>query len=327
MLELYRQTGKMALGSRLRQLGEQLAEQAARVYPLYGVTIDPKWFPVFFMLRTGECLSISALAEAIGHSHASVSKCVKEMTAAGFVSSQKVAGDGRVNQVCLTEQGRALVPRLERQSADAAAVVEELLQLSGNNLWEAISEFEYLLTERDFYTRVEDKFIAREQENIELRDFDDSYAEAFATLNYDWIEQYFTVEESDRAMLEAPREYILDKGGHIVMALANGEPVGTCALINHDGARWELAKMAVAASAQGKGIGYLMGRAILDKARQLGAESIFLESNTSLTPAIKLYRKLGFERMVGDPSPYARCNIQMQVLLEPSIGAIADSAS
>lgn len=47
MLEFYQQTGKMAPGSRLRQLSETLSEQAAKVYKLYQVDIDPKWFPGF----------------------------------------------------------------------------------------------------------------------------------------------------------------------------------------------------------------------------------------------------------------------------------------
>ena len=36
---------------------------------------------------------------------------------------------------------------------------------------------------------------------------------------------------------------------------------------------------------------------------------------TVLTPAINLYRKLGFVRVVGPPSPYARCNIRMELRL------------
>ena len=92
MLEIYQQTGKMALGSRLRQLSETLSEQVAKVYKLYEVDIDPKWFPVFYMLKSGACLSISAIAEAIGHSHASVSKIVKEMTTAGLTASEKAPG-------------------------------------------------------------------------------------------------------------------------------------------------------------------------------------------------------------------------------------------
>lgn len=305
----------MAIGSRLRQLSETLAEQAANVYQLYGVAIDPKWFPVLYTLREGTSLSISALAEAAGHSHASVSKIVKEMTSAGVTQSEKIPGDGRVNLVGLTARGRQLLKKFEPQGEDVAAVVDELLMQSQHNLWEAVTEIEYLLTEKDLYTRVREKYIARERANIEMVEFEPKYSTVFSALNYRWIEKYFTVEDSDRAMLDAPQQYILDGGGYIVIALYKSEPVGTCALIKHEDGRFELAKMAVTDKAKGKSVGYLMGVNVLDKARESGADQVFLESNTQLTAAINLYKKLGFVKVVGKPSPYARCNIQMEILL------------
>ena len=76
--------------------------------------------------------------------------------------------------------------------------------------------------------------------------------------------------------------------------------------------------MAVSPLAQGLGIGYQLGAAALAKARALGAGRVYLESNTKLGPALNLYYKLGFHKTVADtPSPYERCNIQMDLLLTP----------
>ncbi|RYY25293.1 MAG: MarR family transcriptional regulator, partial [Chitinophagaceae bacterium] len=49
--------------------------------------------------------------------------------------------------------------------------------------------------------------------------------------------------------------------------------------------------------------------------RELGARKVYLESNTKLEPAINLYYKLGFKKIAGAPSPYERCNIQMELEL------------
>ena len=311
MLQLYENTGKMALGSRLKQLSERLAEQAARVYELYEVDLDPKWFPVFYMLKSGRCLPITVIAEAIGHSHASVSKIAKEMAAAGILKSEKFAGDARVKQVCITDKGCSLLSGFERQTADMEAVVDELLGQCQHNIWEAISEVEYLLEEKDLYCRVRSKCIDRDRENTELIEYSAEHATSFRDLNYEWINKYFEVEVSDSAMLEDPEKQILAKGGYIVIARYRGSVVGTCALIRHDANRIELAKMAVDDSAKGKGIGYLLGQRCVDKARELNYRQVFLESNTKLKPAINLYKKLGFKRIIGEPSPYERCNIQM----------------
>jgi len=37
------------------------------------------------------------------------------------------------------------------------------------------------------------------------------------------------MEEADHRSLDNPQEYILDKGGHIFVAILNNEVVGVCA--------------------------------------------------------------------------------------------------
>jgi len=125
------------------------------------------------------------------------------------------------------------------------------------------------------------------------------------------------MEESDYKALDNPQSYILNQGGHILVALFDGEPLGVCALIKMNDGEYdfELAKMAVSPKAQGKNIGFLLASAIVDKARSLGAAKIYLESNTILKPAINLYHKLGFKKVAGKPTPYTRCNIQMELVL------------
>ncbi|MDT0621983.1 GNAT family N-acetyltransferase [Croceitalea vernalis] len=152
---------------------------------------------------------------------------------------------------------------------------------------------------------------------ITIIDFEEKYQEDFKKLNQWWIEKYFTMEKMDFQALDNPKEYIIDKGGYILIALLKGEAVGVCALIptklsDYD---FELAKMGVAQNAQGHGIGYLLGKAVIHKARLNGAKRIHLESNTILAPAIRLYEKLGFNEVKGLPSPYERCNIQMDLNL------------
>ena len=138
----------------------------------------------------------------------------------------------------------------------------------------------------------------------------------FRDLNLAWIERYFEVEEMDRVSLDEPDHHIIEPGGAILMAEHNGEIVGTCALIKMEEDRYELAKMAVSPAAHGKSIGWALGLAVIQRANELGATILFLESNTVLEPAIALYRKLGFKKVTGPPSPYSRANIQMELALQ-----------
>ncbi|WP_265131940.1 GNAT family N-acetyltransferase [Chryseobacterium oranimense] len=154
---------------------------------------------------------------------------------------------------------------------------------------------------------------------VKIISYDPQYKEAFKALNEEWIRTFFKMEAGDYKLLDNPEEHIINKDGHIVFALLNNKPVGTCALvkISDQPLKFELSKMAVSPEAQGKKIGYLVGKALIEKAKELGAESVFLETNSILVPAIKLYEKLGFKHMPVSDSVYDRCDTQM--LLEFNI--------
>ena len=163
---------------------------------------------------------------------------------------------------------------------------------------------------------MKEQYERREPARVEIVDFRPEYAVAFRRMNLDWITQFWQVEDADLVYLDHPQEKILDPGGAILMALYDGEVVGTVALVAMGSGSYELAKMAVDQHARGKGIGWELGRAVLERARQVGATRVYLESNTILEPAINLYRKLGFEPVQGGASPYDRCNIQMEISLD-----------
>jgi DNA-binding MarR family transcriptional regulator len=314
-MDFYTRTGKMALGSRLRRLSEEMTEQAAGIYDLYQVDLQPKWFPVFYSLSATTEKSITDIAREIGHTHPSVSQIVREMAIKGYVVEKKGATDGRKNFVLLSPAGQQLREKMQPQLDDVTSAIEKAMEETHHDLWKAIGEWEFLLEQKSLLHRVREEKKIRESARIQIVDFIPAYQAAFRQLNEEWITTWFRMEEGDYKALDHPREYILDKGGHIFMALYKGEPVGTCSLIRMDDGSFELAKMGVSPKTQGLGIGYLLGRACIEKARALGARRVYLESNTRLKPAISLYHKLGFRKVAGPPSPYERCDIQMELVL------------
>jgi GNAT superfamily N-acetyltransferase len=138
----------------------------------------------------------------------------------------------------------------------------------------------------------------------------------FKALNEQWINMWFTLEEKDKRMLDDPQGYVLDGGGYIFIALYNEEVVGTCALLKIDELTFELAKMAVAPTFRGKGIGYALGLHCVDFAKRTAIRKIELLSNTVLTPAITLYKKLGFVEVALPTTDYKRANIKMELDLQ-----------
>lgn len=315
-MSFFKQLGSTALGSRLRRLSEQMTGEAAAVYPLYGLAFEPRWFPVFYLVATQPGQHVGEIAERIGHTHAAVSQVVKELLRQELVSVARGAADQRRSVVTLMAKGAALWPALQAQAADVRQATEELLAETRHNLWLAIEEMEYALSRRSLAGRVKAIRDQRLAAQVRLLDYEPRYQAEFKQLNAEWIERYFQLEEADLKALDHPEEYILQRGGHILLAEYQGQIVGTCALIKMAADGYELAKMAVAPAAQGLRIGLRLGEAAIAKARALGAGRLYLESNTKLGPALSLYHKLGFRKTVaGAPSPYARCNIQMELLL------------
>lgn len=152
-------------------------------------------------------------------------------------------------------------------------------------------------------------------ESVTIVDYNPQYAEDFKRLNVAWIEKYFKVEEHDLEQLSDPDGYIISKGGYILVAKLDENVVGVCALVKTGEDAFELVKMAVDPSAQGKKIGDQLGRAALRKAKDEGATYVWLESNRILTPAINLYLKLGFKEIPMADTPYERADIKMEVYL------------
>jgi len=309
--------GKMAIGSRLRMLTDKIMEDATQIYKLYEINLKAKWFPVFYILTEDGSRTITSMAKDIGHSHPSVSNIIREMAAEGLVVEKKDQNDGRRNIIELSKKGKQTAEKITDQYKDVTAAINSIIHQTRYDLWKAVEEWEFLLSEKPLLERVKEEKKTRESIDVEIVAYKEEYKEVFKKFNSEWIENFFEMEDADYKALDNPKEYILDKGGYIFVALYKNEPAGVCALIRMDDINYdfELAKMAVSPKYQKKNIGFLLCQAAIYKARETEATNIYIESNTILKPTINLYQKLGFKKIAGHPTPYKRCNIQMELNL------------
>jgi putative acetyltransferase len=149
--------------------------------------------------------------------------------------------------------------------------------------------------------------------NIQIRPFQPDDSVPFRDLNERWINKYFGMEEQDRVTLDDPLGHILEPGGHIFMAFADEEPIGTCALIAAGPDEFEVAKMTVAEEYRGQGVGRKVLEYTIGQAKALGAKSLRLETNAKLANAIHLYESVGFRHAPPVASPYTRANVFMDL--------------
>jgi len=153
-------------------------------------------------------------------------------------------------------------------------------------------------------------------EKVKIIGYTPEHHAYFRQFNEAWITEHFVLEEIDHQLLRDPQTNIINNGGYIFMATYNNEVVGTCALIRLTDLTFELAKMAVAEHARGKGIGHALVSHCIAFSKSMGIRKIELLSNTILAPAISLYRKLGFKEVPLPKTEFQRANIKMELDLQ-----------
>jgi putative acetyltransferase len=147
---------------------------------------------------------------------------------------------------------------------------------------------------------------------MEIVEFEPAHAAAFKALNEAWISKYFVVEAKDREVLDDPYGKIIAKGGRVFMAIKDGVAVGCAALLKMDDGGYEVAKMTVSEDLRGSGLGRLLMQRCIDAGAELGATRLYLETNSSLGPALGLYRAMGFRDLAPTETPYVRADVFME---------------
>lgn len=152
-------------------------------------------------------------------------------------------------------------------------------------------------------------------EAIDIVAFRPGDGPVFRALNEEWLKAHFTVEPADDVMLGDPQGEILDRGGSIFFIRTNGRIVGTVALIKLGDTAFELAKMAVTASAQGHGLGKRLLEHAIAVAAQKEARKLVLHTSRKLLPALHLYYQHGFVQVPLGESEFERADIRMERML------------
>jgi GNAT superfamily N-acetyltransferase len=158
--------------------------------------------------------------------------------------------------------------------------------------------------------------------DVEILDSKPELLPYFRSINEEWIREMFSLERTDREVLENARALILDRGGRILYARHRElGVVGTCALLRRSGGAFELTKMGVTPSARGRGIGEALLAHAIALTDSLGIAKLFLLTNARCEAAIHLYEKHGFEHdaeVMREYGPlYARCNVAMRLARPP----------
>ncbi|MDB5472685.1 MAG: N-acetyltransferase [Caulobacter sp.] len=151
---------------------------------------------------------------------------------------------------------------------------------------------------------------------MRIVDFEPRHALAWKRLNEAWIGSLFALEPSDAKVLDDPVGQVIAPGGRIFIAEDDrGTAIGCAGLLvlgEDHGGGLELIKMTVSEAARGTGLGRLLMDHCIAAATAMGAGRLYLETNSSLAPALSLYRASGFVDLPPHETLYARADVFME---------------
>ncbi len=105
----------------------------------------------------------------------------------------------------------------------------------------------------------------------------------------DWLPVDLGFQGFEQEMATFPDKYAL-----LLLARQSGLAIGAVGLIPHGTHACEMKRLFVTPRTQSKGIGRALCEQLIHHARNLGYQSMVLDSLTRLETAVSLYRKLGF---------------------------------
>jgi len=299
-----------ALASRCRRVSEYCYEQMRQIYTALNISSDPTWFAYISHLQHTGGSTIQHIANELGISQPAASKMIKKLEAEGFLHTLDHPADKRIRHVQLTPKAIELWHHI----CPSLDVVNQVLSSldTGENLLDGINQLEQAFAQQSFKERVLRQL--PKDLPIDTRPYTPSLQHFYEQHNRAWVSKYFHIEPIDEMTLGDPHTHVLAKGGEIYIVHVGAYPIGGFSLIPHNG-QLELSKMYVPESLQGYGYGDIVLQQSLVKARSKNVPKIFLMSNRSLTPAIRLYQKHGFTEVPltqEHTTLYTRVNIVME---------------
>jgi ribosomal protein S18 acetylase RimI-like enzyme len=131
-------------------------------------------------------------------------------------------------------------------------------------------------------------------------------AQACLQAYFDELDRRFDGGFDAGRSIPATVDDLVEPAGLLLLARLGGEPVGAGAVKFHGSGPAELKRMWVSSAARGLGIGRRLLTELEAQATAHGASAARLETNRSLTEAIRLYRSAGYVEVPAfNDEPYA----------------------
>jgi DNA-binding MarR family transcriptional regulator len=153
--DLIQRLGYLALGTRMKRIGEALQAGVNDAFAARGIPVQPGQVAILVALSNAE-LTVGELVAELGLSQPGVSRSLGELTRRGLVGLAAGGKDRRVRSASLTAVGRELMERIRSslfRRVETAA--EQLCQGLDGPLLDQLAAIDRRLADTPFVHRIE----------------------------------------------------------------------------------------------------------------------------------------------------------------------------
>ena len=282
------------LGVKIKKMGEKISSQIKKILAENQIDIDLRTLWLMSLLQSHSKVSINELAEILSMTHPAIVQIINSLKNSNRLELKKSEADKRVTEVSLSEGGIKYIESMLPFLYELNKSIKEFVDDNTPGIENMIEDLNGKIDLKSLRKKTENKLKEDFLTKVKIVPFKRKYKKTFKTLNYEWLNEYFEVEEEDKKQLLNPEQEIIKKGGEIFFAVNDGSVIGTCAMIKCRDDSFELAKMVVAKNYRGKHVGRKLALTCIGFAVTNNAKRITLSTNKKLYAALSLYKSLGF---------------------------------
>ncbi|MFO1036520.1 MAG: MarR family transcriptional regulator [Geminicoccaceae bacterium] len=154
MDDIVRDLGLLALGTRLKRLGERLQAETQGMLDGLEPKVPASQHPLLAAIDRFGSLSVGQLAETLGVTQPGITRAVGDLVEQGLVEVAAAPEDGRRRMLTLTAAGRVLVDAAKAQAwPGVERAVGDLCDGFGDELLQHLAVLEDRLAERPLRVR------------------------------------------------------------------------------------------------------------------------------------------------------------------------------
>ena len=296
-MNLYRQTGELIFGSRLKRISEKFLTDFAKVYKTLKINFEISWFPLFYLLKEKGKLSVTEIAVELKITHSAVSQFVTVLEKKKIVNFLNDKNDKRKRLIYFTPKGLALLEEIIPVWESMVRVVKSLFNEGEKSAYIllALNELEDHIKDKSLHSRIINDVKQSQFGEIEIIHYDSLYKNQFKNLILNWLIDNHDQENLNIDIINNPEEGINSGNGCILMAIIKQQCVGIITTqMNEKDSVAEILHFIVDEQWQQRQIGKKLIVKMLEQLEIKKVKQVQIKVNKKFSNAIKLLKKTGF---------------------------------